>query len=144
MQLTATFEEISAYVKERFGQQIALSRGERGELRLSYVKRVLIKDVSVGIGLTFDEVKADSLTISYNGGMAIDMIVGGALSFFTNQFSELAAGIHPQDNHKILINLAEMEKAKPVVENIALTSIQIAPNALIIDFTLKVPQKKSK
>ncbi|MDE5795065.1 MAG: hypothetical protein K2I08_10135 [Muribaculaceae bacterium] len=43
------------------------SLAEEGALRVTYTKRILIKDVNISVNLRFDEVKADSVTIIYDG-----------------------------------------------------------------------------
>lgn len=141
MELTATYKELSSYIQARFGQPVSLSAGEDGELKVTYTKRILIKDVNVSIYLHFDEITADTVVLSYKGALGLDMIVGGALSFFTAQFSELAAGIHPLEGHRIRICLSEIEKARPVVENIALQAITPCADFLKIKFRLRVGEK---
>lgn len=69
------------------------------------------------------------------------MIISGALSFIEEQFPEQATGIHPEDRHRIRICLSEIEKEKPLVENIALRAIQPCEDGLKIEFRLKVTGK---
>ena len=107
---------------------------------MTYIKRILIKDVNISVNLRFDEVKADSVTIIYDGAFGIDTIISGVLSFFKSQFPDLSAGIHPEDGHRIRINLSEIEKAKAVAENIELRDIKVSEEGLRIEFGLKVPE----
>lgn len=139
MELKATYEELGSYIKARFGQPVSLSLADRGDLRVTYTKRILIKNVSININIHIDDVKTDAVALTYDGLFGLDTVISGVLSFFKSQFPELSAGIHPEEGHRIRINLSEIEKAKPVVENIALRSITPCDDGLSIKFGLKVP-----
>ena len=140
MEVKATYKELNSYIQGRFKQPVSLSFAEGGEIRVTYTKRILIKDVNISVNLRFDEVMADSVTITYDGAFGLDTIISGVLSFFKSQFPDLSAGIHPEDGHRIRINLSEIEKAKPVVENIELKDIKASEDGLRIEFGLKVPE----
>ena len=137
MELKATYGELSSYVKARFGQPISLSFADGGELRVTYTKRILIKDVNINVNIRIDEVKSDAVALTYEGPFGLDTIISGVLSFFKSQFPELSAGIHPEEGHRVRINLAEIEKAKPAVENIALRAITPCEEGIRIEFGLK-------
>lgn len=141
MELKTTYQELNAYIQGRFKQPVSLSAGEGGDLCVSYTKRVLIKDVSISVILHFVEVNDDSVVLSYKAPMGLDMIIGGAISFFKNQFSELSAGISKEEGNKIRIDLKDIKKAEKVVVNIALRAIEPQEEGLRIEFALKVPEK---
>lgn len=122
---------------EHYGQRIELARVSQKEVCVSYVKRILIKDVSVDVKISIEEVRPDGLTVSYKGGLAIDMIISGALGLFLEKFPELGQGITKGENHSVDVNLAEIEKAKPVVENLSLSAIDIEATGVNIRLSLK-------
>lgn len=138
MEVRATYKELNSYVQARFKQPVSLSFAERGDVRVTYTKRILIKDVNISVNIHIDEVKGVSVLLTYDGAFGLDRIIGGVLSFFKSQFPELSAGIHPEDGHRIRINLSEIEKAKAMVENIALRDIKAMEDGLRIEFRLKV------
>ena len=104
---------------------------------MTYTKRILIKDVNINVNIRIDEVKSDAVTLTYDGPFGLDTIISGVLSFFKSQFPELSAGIHPEEEHRIRVNLAEIEKAKPAMENIALRAITPCEDGIRIEFGLK-------
>ena len=138
MEITAPYSELNAYIAERFHQPVSLAFGSEKEVKVSYTKRVLFKDMNVNIRIGIEEVKPDSVLLSYDVAFGLDSLISGALSFITGKFPELSAGIHPEDGHRIRINLSEIEKAKPVVENIALRAIIPCEDSLRVEFGLKV------
>ena len=137
MEITAPYKELNAYVAEKFHQPISLAFGSEKEVKVSYTKRVLFKDMSVNIRIGIEEVKADSVLLSYDVAFGVDSLISGALKFITEKFPALSAGIHPEEGHRIRINLSEIEKAKPVVENIVLRAITPTEDAIRIEFGLK-------
>lgn len=139
MEVKAKYEELGSYVQARFKQPVSFSFAEGGALRVTYTKRILIKDVNISVNIRFDEVKGESVFLSYDGAFGLDTIISGVLSFFKSQFPELSAGIHPEEGHRIRINLLEIDKAKAVAENIELRDIRATDDGLRIEFGLKVP-----
>ena len=137
MELKATYEELGSYIRIRFGQPVSLSLAEGGNLRVTYTKWILIKDVSINVDIHIDEVMTNAVVLTYDGPFGLDTIISGVLSFFKSQFPELSAGIHPEEEHRIRVNLAEIEKAKPAVENIALRAITPCEDGIRIEFGLK-------
>lgn len=140
MELFATFQELNTYVQGRFDKPVSLSCVNEGDIRVTYTQRVVIKDVKINVDLHIDEVREDSVELTYSGGMGLDMLISGVLGYFKSHFAELSAGIQPEENHKIRINLSEIEKAKAAVENIALKYIKAEEQGLKIGFSLKIPQ----
>ncbi|MDE6670096.1 MAG: DUF1232 domain-containing protein [Muribaculaceae bacterium] len=141
MEIIAPYKEINDYVAERFNQPISLAYENQNEIKVSYTKHVVFKDMSVNIRIGIEEVKADSVLFSYDAAFGVDSIISKAISFIAKKFPKLSAGIHPEDNHRILINLSEIEKARPVVENIELCSITPYEDGLKIKFGLLVPKQ---
>ncbi len=137
MEIFAPFQEVNEYVEAKFHQPISLSYVSENEVKVSYTKHFLFKDRSASIGITIEEVTADSIVISYSVGYGFDSIVSGALTFLTGKFSELSAGIHPEEGHIIRVNLSEIEKAKALVENISLRYIRADESGLRVGVGLK-------
>lgn len=141
MEIIAPYKEINDYVAKRFKQPISLAFENEREVKVSYTRHVLFKDMSVNMRIGIKEVKADSVLLSYDAAFGIDSIISKAISFIARKFPALSAGIHPEDNHRIQINLSEIEKARPVVENIELRSITPYEEGLRIKFGLLVPKQ---
>ena len=60
---------------------------------VSYSQNILFKTVHVPVCISIDEVKAESILITYNGGFGIDMMIAGALSFLKAKLPELTSVI---------------------------------------------------
>lgn len=137
MEVFAPFQEVNEYAVAKFHQPISLSYVREDEVKVSYIKHFLFKDWSVSIDLKIEGVTADSILVSYSAELGLDSLVRGAISFLTGKFPELSAGIHPEKERRIRVNLSEIEKAKAVVENISLRYIKADDSGLRIGFGLK-------
>lgn len=139
MEISAPFQEVNSYIKDRFHQPVTLSCLNEKEIRVTYTKHILIKNININVDLRIDEVTADSILLTYNGAMGLDMVIGGALIFLKNYLPDLIKCIHQEANHSIRINLQEIKKAKVVVENLVLKYINVEKSGLKIGLSLKIP-----
>lgn len=137
MVVFASFKELNSYIVKRFGKPVNLSHVEDKELRITYTQRILIKDVNINLNIHIDKVHTDSLSVTYKGGMALDMIIKGAISYFREKLPELSEGIIPEDNHRIRIDFKKIKKAKGFVENISLSDIHIEKEGIRLELALK-------
>ena len=141
MELKASYQELGSYIQGRFGQPVSFSLAEGGVFRVTYTKRVLFKDLKINVSIRFEAVKGDTVVVGYDAPLGLDTVAGGVLSFLSSHMPDLAAGIHPEDGHRIRIVLSEIEKAKAVGDNIALRSITPQADGLRIEFELKTPKQ---
>lgn len=132
MEIKAKYEELSCYIQERFGQPVSLSQGEGGTLQVTYTKRILFKDMKVNVKIRIVDVTDDMVVLGYETPLGLDKVISGALSFIA------IPGIYQEEGNRIRISLSEIEKAKPVVKNIALSAVTPEADGLRIDFRLKV------
>lgn len=133
----ASFKELNSYVAERFGKPVSLSPVEERELRVTYTRRILIKNVYIKVNIHIDEVHPESLLVTYKGGMVLDAVIRGAITYFREKTPELSEGIIPEENHRIRIDLKKIKKAKGLVENFSLRDIRVEQEGLRIIFRLK-------
>lgn len=137
MEVNISFEEMHDYVAEHYKKDVAFSRVSEKELCVTVTQRIIIKDVGIDVKLHIDEVKSESLTVTYKGGFALDMIISGAICFLKNKLPELSQGITAEENHRIRLNLAEIEKVKGLVKSIALRDIVVEEKGLKVTVILK-------
>ena len=138
MEITAPYRELNTYVAERFHQPIALSYISEKEVRMTYTKRVIFKNMNINIRVRIDEVKPDSILLSYTAPLGLDLIAGRTISRIIHKSAGLKTGIRLEDGRRIIINLSEIEMVRPLMENIALRSIKASEDSLRIGFSLKV------
>lgn len=132
-----SFEEIRKYVAKHYGQRIMLSRVNEKELCAEYVRHVLIKDVKLRVNIHIDDVRRESVIITYKGGVIVKALISKALDMLMSRMPELKKGITIGANQKIRVNPAEIEKAKSVVKNIMLQDIGVEERGVKLTALLK-------
>ena len=139
MEMTIPYKELNDYLAQRLHQPISVAYEGDRELRATYTKRVLI-NMSVNVRIGIEEVRGDSVTLSYDVAFGLHSIANKALSYFKDHYPELSAGIHPEEGRRVRVNLSEIEKTRHLAENIELKAIIPTNEAIRIEFGLKTPK----
>lgn len=137
MKIEISFDEVSALVSERYGKQVSLARVSADEVCVTYRQRVLMASLPIPINLRIAGVEAAAVSVGYNGGTAIDMIISGVLMFVKAKFPELGQAVDAGTDHTIRIDLTKIENAKAVVATLALKDIKFSESGIIVEGVLK-------
>ncbi|MDE5828030.1 MAG: hypothetical protein K2H57_10700 [Duncaniella sp.] len=137
MVISLSFEELHAYVDSHYQKDLAFSKVSDKEFRVTFIQKMFIKDVHIGMDIHIDEVTSDSVTLTYKGGMALDMIISGAIKLLENKLAEFGDGVKFGDDNRVTVNLAKIEKTKAVVDKIALRDLIVEDTALNLIVALK-------
>ena len=137
MNVEISFAELSEYVKTHYGKSLTFEGVSDKELRVVYAQRVLIRDVKVPVNIIIDEVQPNSVQIAYKGGLGVDMLVGGVLSFLKSYKPEIEAMLVQEPGHHIRILLSALPNAEKILQIATLSDISLSDSALRISLTLK-------
>lgn len=137
MKISISFTELSNYIKKHYDKQMTFSQVSDKELCASYSQNLFFKTIQVPVSLKIEDVKADSVAITYNGGFGIDMIIAGTLSFLKAKVPELANALASEEGHRIQIELSKLPQTTTLVETIAFNEISVAEDGLIVGASLK-------
>lgn len=137
MNISLTFTELSDYVKSRYGKELTFSKAEENTLRISYVQKILFKDIRIPVDLAIEDVRPDAIAIRYDGGFGIDMIITGAIAFLKAKLPEFEAALQTSEGHRLSIQLSKIEQTKKAMEILCLKDILIHPDKLEIILNLK-------
>lgn len=137
MKISISFAELSDYIKNHYNKKVSFSKVSDNELCASYSQNLFFKIVQVPVSLKIEDVKADSVAITYNGGFGIDMIIAGTLSFLKAKVPELASVMISEEGHRIRIELSKLPQTAALVKNIALNEIRLGENGFTVDASLK-------
>lgn len=137
MKISFTFTELSDYIMRHYDKHLAFSKISDKELCASYSQNLFFKTVQVPVNLKIEDVSADSISLTYNGGFGIDMIIAGTLSFLKAKLPELANALVSEDGHRIRLELSKFPQTATLVESLYFNNISFAENGLIVDASLK-------
>lgn len=137
MTINLSFVELSNYIKTHFNKDLNFKRISEKDLRVSYEQHILFKTIQIPVTFTIDNVAADSVTIIYNGGFGIDMIITGLMAFLKSKVPELTSILIPEEGHKIRIELSHLNQTKAIFEAVDLLDIKVHENEIQISVSLK-------
>lgn len=137
MNINISFAELSEYIKSHHGKGISFSKTSEKEVCVSYSQNLFFKRVHVPVNISIDEVKPESVLITYNGGFGIDMMIAGALSFLKAKLPELTNVIVSKEGHQLSIELSQLSQTKALVENLHLNEIFVSDDLFEIKATLR-------
>lgn len=137
MNIEITFAELSRYIKEHYDKSLNFSRTTDKEVCVSYEQNIIFRTVQIPVSLSIDEVRDDAVSITYNGGFGIDMMIAGALSFMKAKLPELSNVLVAREGHQLRIELSQLSQTKAIVENVRLRDILIHEDRFEVKVNLK-------
>lgn len=137
MIIEMSFAELSEYIKNRYNKKLSFSKAGENEVRISYGQNILFKTIQIPVNIRVDEVKDETITVTYNGGLGIDLIITGALTFLKAKLPELTRGLKTEEGHRINIDLRKIEQLGKLVEAVTFTGISINEGGIRMEASLK-------
>lgn len=137
MKASVSFEEIREFVEKRYGKKIALETVDAATVKVTYYQKVLIASLPISLNIRIEQVAADSLTLVYSGGTAVEMIVAGVLKLLKERLASLCDAITVESDRHILISLSKIEKARKILQSLALTSVAFTQSGVEVSAELK-------
>ena len=137
MQIKLTYDELQAYAAKRFGRQIAL--GYVNETTVNASVRVSVFGFSKFVSVDFkvEGIKGPLLSLSYSGGLGIELVIGPALSFMKRLMPEKTGFIRESRGNGVDIDLCGMEQTARMLEYVEIKDISFNENGVIVDAGLK-------
>ena len=137
MKLKIYFDEVSAFVKERYGKSVALEGVGEHEVKVTYEEKVLFATAKKSVHIKVEDVRSDGVTFMYDGGVIVKPLISLALSSIKSFFPELAAAVIPEDGHRIRVELSEVKQAQKALEMLALKDVWVTGEGVSIEASLK-------
>lgn len=137
MTINISFAELSNYIKGHYDKSLSFSKVSEQEFCVAYEQHILFRTVQIPLNISIDEVRADKVAITYNGGFGIDMIIAGALSFMKAKLPELCNVLVPMEGHHLSIELSPLSQTRAIVENMCLKEIKVLEDRFEIKALLR-------
>lgn len=137
MKINISFAELSEYIKKHYDKQLSFSKVTDNEVRASYTQNLFFRSVQVPLDLKIENVRTDSIAVTYNGGFGIDMIIAGTLSFLKAKVPELSNALISEEGHRIRVELSKLPQTETLVGDVSLQGISVADNGMIVEATLR-------
>lgn len=137
MTVYLSFDELHDYVVRHYDKDLTFVKIAPDTLKITFTQKILIKEVNISLNVSIEDVRSEAVTISYDGGIALDAIIAGALALLKSRMPALSKGITTSEGHRISVDLTQVDKAQAMVENLSLTEIRIDEAGVRVDADLK-------
>ena len=137
MQIKLTYDELQAYAAKRFGRQIALGYVNETTVNASVKVSVFGFSKFVSVDFKVEGIKGPLLSLSYSGGLGIELVIGPALSFMKRLMPEKTDFIRESRSNGVGIDLCGMEQTARMLEYVEIKDISFNENGVIVDAGLK-------
>ena len=119
MRLQVPYSVVTDFVRERYQQEVTLRYVNESTVAVSKeVKMIISKNVAVNISVL--QITGSDVTLGYEAGMGIDLIIKGVLTWFKDSFDGQADVL---SDNKILVHLDKIPQMKKVLKQIVLQGI---------------------
>lgn len=135
MQFRISYDEIQQALYRQSDKHLLFTYSDTHTVRVAAEVNVLFKTTSVGIDITVLQVSGDDLTLSYSGGIGIEMMLKMALGRLQGTPAEGTVELQP--GSRVVVHLGRMPQLAPVLEKVELHDIYFDPQYIVIDFHLK-------
>ncbi len=133
LRLQIPYWVVEEFVMKHYHQEIRLAYESANTVSIKKtVKIILEKEISVNISIW--DVVNDEVTLSYQIGYGLEIVVKGALMWFREHIKEF---VEELNNNRLKIHLDKIPQLKDTLEKINITGINFETEYINILFSLK-------
>ena len=117
MNIQIPYNELSGFVRDRFNQNLVMNFVDEKTISIGKEIRVAMLSKLVSVNLTVKQVSGNDVTLVYNGGMGLDLLVKAALKYFKEKMGGL---VEELDGNTLVVHLQKIEQLKDALKTVAL------------------------
>lgn len=142
MEVKIKYSEFQDYILQKFNKEVALAIVAPSTVSVSTKIKVLGFAKSIGVELCVEKVDGSNLHIAYSGKLGVKMLITPAISFLKRLLPDKTNFITQSSNNRVIVNLAEIDQLKGVLEKVTLNNICFDEEHVIIESSLNIPNCK--
>lgn len=132
MRLQVPYSVVTDFVRERYQQEVTLRYVNESTVAVSKeVKMIISKNVAVNISVL--QITGSDVTLGYEAGMGIDLIIKGVLTWFKASFDGQADVL---SDNKIQVHLDKIPQLENVLKQIVLQDINFEEQYINVLFQI--------
>lgn len=117
MNIQIPYNELSGFVRDRFNQNLVMNFVDEKTISIGKEIRVAMLSKLVSVNLTVKQVSGNDVTLVYNGGIGLDLLVKAALKYFKEKMGGL---VEELDGNTLVVHLQKIEQLKDALKTVAL------------------------
>ncbi len=142
MEVKIKYSEFQDYILQKFNKEVALAIVAPSTVSVSTKIKVLGFAKSIGVELCVEKVDGSNLHIAYSGKLGVKMLITPAISFLKRLLPDKTNFITQSSNNRVIVNLAEIDQLKGVLEKVTLKNICFDEEHVIIESSLNISNCK--
>lgn len=142
MEVKIRYSEFQNYIFQNFKKEVALAFVAPSTVSVSTKIKVLGLAKNIGVDLCVEKVDGSNLHIEYSGKLGVELLITPAIAFLKRLLPDKTNFITQDSNSRVIVNLAEFEQLKGVLEKVTLKSICFEEEHVVIDSSLNIPNCK--
>lgn len=142
MEVKIKYSELQDFISHKFKKEVSLAFVAPSTVSVSTKVKVLGFAKSIGVDLCVEKVDGSNLHIAYSGKLGIELLITPTIAFLKRLLPDKTNFITHNSNNRVIINLAEIDQLKGVLEKVTLKSICFEEEYVVIDSSLNIPNCK--
>ena len=134
MNIQIPYREIEDYVERKYRQSVRLTNVNNNTVCVSRDMKVLFATKTVSINLSVIQVVGSDITLSYQAGFGIELLVKGALVWFKEQMTGV---VEESGNNQLVVHLAEIQQLKKTFSVIYVQDVNFSQKDINIQLFLR-------
>ena len=132
------YSELQDFILHNFKKEVVLAFVAPSTVSVSTKIKILGFAKSIGVDLCVEKVDGSNLHIAYSGKFGVELLITPAIAFLKRLLPDKTNFITQNSNNRVIINLAEIDQLKGVLEKITLKSICFEEEHVVIDSSLNI------
>lgn len=124
------YSELQDFISHNFKKEVALAFVAPSTVAVSTKIKVFGFAKSIGVELCVEKVDDSNLHIVYSGKLGVELLITPAIAFLKRLLPDKTNFITQNSNNRVIVNMAEIEQLKGVLEKVTLKSICLMKSML--------------
>lgn len=142
MEVKIKYSELQDFISHNFKKEVALAFVAPSTVAVSTKIKVFGFAKSIGLELCVEKVDDSNLHIVYSGKLGVELLITPAIAFLKRLLPDKTNFITQNSNNRVIVNMAEIEQLKGVLEKVTLKSICFDEENVVIESSLNIPNCK--
>lgn len=142
MEVKIKYSELQDFILHNFKKEVALAFVAPSTVAVSTKIKVFGFAKSIGVEQCVEKVDDSNLHIVYSGKLGVELLITPAIAFLKRLLPDKTNFITQNSNNRVIVNMAEIEQLKGVLEKVTLKSICFDEENVVIESSLNIPNCK--
>lgn len=140
MKVEITFSELQEIIKQKIGKSPVFCKVDDKSFKAGFplaIKVPFVGEIQKNVSLNFEVqmMENTTLTLSYDGGLAVNAMFGGALKFIEDD--EKFHFVEKNKDRQLLVHLKQIEKLKDVFDKVDIQEIKVEETGFCVTCKIK-------